>query len=137
MPIGKALCTATSNPPIFLWKKTKGQSIPRIVDFGLAKLAASQDMEGQAMTAKGSVFGSPLYMSPEQAAGDVTDSRTDLYSFGCSLFHALTGASTICRRECRGYNLYASAQNATTIGASGDQWKVSRTIRSNCGQAFG
>jgi serine/threonine protein kinase len=76
---------------IFL-EQGKGEGIPRMVDFGLAKLATSQGTEEQRLTAAGLVFGSPLYMSPEQSMGLETDQRTDIYSFGCSLFQALTGA---------------------------------------------
>ncbi len=72
-------------------EKDKGLGAPRIVDFGLAKLAASQTVDDQSLTKAGLVFGSPLYMSPEQSLGKDTDQRTDIYSFGCSLFEALTG----------------------------------------------
>jgi serine/threonine protein kinase len=76
---------------IFL-EQEKGPSAAKIVDFGLAKLAVSRDSDAQSMTAPGMVFGSPLYMSPEQCVGLEIDARTDIYSFGCTLFHALTGA---------------------------------------------
>jgi len=74
-----------------------GRAVSKIVDFGLAKLAISQsihshqDRDRQSLTEVGFVFGSPLYMSPEQSMGMETDHRTDIYSFGCSMFHALTG----------------------------------------------
>jgi serine/threonine protein kinase len=60
----------------------------KILDFGIAKLAASQS----AQTRTGDVFGTPLYMSPEQcrnAAG--VDARTDIYAVGCILYEMLTG----------------------------------------------
>lgn len=75
---------------IFL-ERSKGKGNAKIVDFGLAKLATSQSLDSQGMTTQGLVFGSPLYMSPEQCDGLETDQRTDIYSFGCSLFQALTG----------------------------------------------
>ena len=75
---------------IFLEKSGVGQTV-KIVDFGLAKLMQSQSLEGQQLTSDGLVFGSPLYMSPEQSLGQVTDERTDIYSFGCSLYQALVG----------------------------------------------
>jgi serine/threonine-protein kinase len=64
---------------------------PKVVDFGLAQLAQSHSYNTQALTTVGLVFGSPLYMSPEQATGAPTNERTDIYSFGCTLFEALTG----------------------------------------------
>jgi len=75
---------------IFIEKRKLGE-VPRVVDFGLAKLAEAQNREQQSLTQQGVVFGSPLYMSPEQTTGLGTDHRTDIYSFGCALFHALTG----------------------------------------------
>jgi len=62
----------------------------KIIDFGIASLALpSQD--AQRLTAVGMVFGSPLYMSPEQSMGLPVTAQSDIYSFGCSLFQALTG----------------------------------------------
>ncbi len=58
----------------------------KIVDFGMARLNTQQ-----ALTSAGEIFGSPLYMSPEQCLGEAMDSRSDIYSLGCSLFECLTG----------------------------------------------
>jgi serine/threonine protein kinase len=71
-----------------------GVSVPqvKIVDFGIAKLATEASMDNQYTTKVGTVFGSPLYMSPEQSLGVPVDQRSDIYSFGCSLFHTLTGS---------------------------------------------
>jgi len=60
--------------------------LPKITDFGLARLARSSQL-----TQVGTVFGSPSYMSPEQAAGKKTDARSDIYSFGVVLYRMLTG----------------------------------------------
>ncbi|MBC8000437.1 MAG: protein kinase [Leptolyngbya sp.] len=62
----------------------------KVVDFGIAKLIVP-DAETQGLTKTGEIFGSPLYMSPEQCAGGVVDKRSDIYSFGCSLFEAISG----------------------------------------------
>ncbi len=62
----------------------------KIVDFGIASLADTSG-PGQRLTRCGAVFGSPLYMSPEQAAGLPVTARSDIYSLGCSIFEALTG----------------------------------------------
>jgi len=81
---------------IFLEKsalKNGGPPQVRIVDFGIAKLAEDKSAdESQALTTVGTIFGSPLYMSPEQSQGLPVDHRSDIYSFGCALFEALTGA---------------------------------------------
>ncbi|MFZ5723283.1 MAG: serine/threonine-protein kinase [Pseudomonadota bacterium] len=60
---------------------------PKITDFGLARFT---DSESQA-TQIGTVMGSPAYMSPEQAAGQTTDERTDIYAFGILLYELLDG----------------------------------------------
>jgi hypothetical protein len=58
---------------------------PKIMDFGIAKIPASQ------LTAAGEFFGTPSYMSPEQARGDTLDGRSDLFSLGAILYLLLTG----------------------------------------------
>lgn len=63
----------------------------KILDFGIAKIAGHEGGEMQALTKTGEIFGSPLYMSPEQCSGGRVDHRSDIYSLGCVLFEALTG----------------------------------------------
>lgn len=64
--------------------------IPKLVDFGIAKLVQSQQSVVQ--TREGLSLGSPTYMSPEQAAGkkDI-DKRTDIYALGITFYKTLTG----------------------------------------------
>lgn len=65
-----------------------GKEIAKIVDFGIAKLS---DNPSQALTQTGELFGSPLYMSPEQCRGKNADHRSDIYSLGCVLFECIFG----------------------------------------------
>lgn len=58
---------------------------PKILDFGVAKL------EGGQLTVAGQFFGSPLYMSPEQALANPADARSDIFSLGSILYALLTG----------------------------------------------
>jgi serine/threonine protein kinase len=66
------------------------QGRPRVTDFGLAKRAGPED---PALTAAGEVIGTPAYMPPEQAAGDLAavGPHTDVYSLGGILYFLLTG----------------------------------------------
>ena len=61
-----------------------------VLDFGIAKLTEEKHADAS-LTKTGDVFGSPLYMSPEQAQGKNVDARTDVYSLGCLMFEALAG----------------------------------------------
>ncbi|HEY9679338.1 MAG TPA: serine/threonine-protein kinase [Drouetiella sp.] len=63
----------------------------KILDFGVAKITQQDDGEVQALTRAGEIFGSPLYVSPEQCSGSKVDYRADIYSLGCVFFEALTG----------------------------------------------
>jgi serine/threonine protein kinase len=65
----------------------------KILDFGIAKLTSHEGGEIQALTRTGDIFGSPLYMSPEQCSGIKVDHRADIYSLGCVFFEALTGST--------------------------------------------
>lgn len=65
----------------------------KILDFGVVKLvgdAALQVGDGK-LTRTGVVFGTPAYIAPEQALGQLVDGRADLYSMGIVLFEMLTG----------------------------------------------
>ncbi|HEY9719575.1 MAG TPA: serine/threonine-protein kinase [Trichormus sp.] len=66
------------------------QELVQIVDFGIAKLLAYESGSGN-LTQTGEVFGSPLYMSPEQCLGQSLDLRSDIYSMGCLMYETLTG----------------------------------------------
>ncbi|MFI5298446.1 MAG: protein kinase [Polyangiales bacterium] len=70
------------------------ESVVKILDFGIAKLTGPGIGEGEVhgLTQTGAMLGTPLYMSPEQAQGLKTlDARSDIWSLGMCLYHALAG----------------------------------------------
>ena len=80
--------------------KSRPKTNRRVLDFGLAKafgpeLTGRTDSESPTLTRGGTetgvIMGTAAYMSPEQARGKTLDKRTDIWSFGCCLFEALSG----------------------------------------------
>ncbi len=64
----------------------------KVVDFGIAKLVHDDaEVMNAVETQAGTVFGTPRYMSPEQAQGKPLDARSDLYSLAVILYHCVTG----------------------------------------------
>lgn len=76
---------------IMLVTGEEGESVVKIVDFGIAKLLSPDGQSIQRLTQTGEVVGSPLYMSPEQLMGHKLDARSDIYSMGCVIYESLTG----------------------------------------------
>lgn len=62
----------------------------KVADFGLARVTGERNELN--LTQVGVTMGTPLYMSPEQVEGKPVDPRSDLYSFGVTCFHMLTGS---------------------------------------------
>jgi serine/threonine protein kinase len=73
---------------IMLTEPTKGRLQVKILDFGIAKLL--DDQSDNQLTQAGMVFGTPEFMSPEQAQGIEVDHRTDIYAFGMIVYYMLT-----------------------------------------------
>jgi len=71
----------------------------KIVDLGVAKLIGGDAGELQKLTQTGEVFGSPLYMAPEQVLGKPHDGRTDIYQLGCVLFEMVTGVPPLVKNS--------------------------------------
>lgn len=77
---------------IFLCKQGEFTDYPKVLDFGLAKVTERQMRPGSIqLTQEGMVFGTPEFMSPEQAQGKTLDARSDIYSLAVILYEALTG----------------------------------------------
>ena len=78
---------------VFLIDRDERRDFVKIVDFGIAKVQPLEGKsEGPRLTRAGSVFGTPEYMAPEQAAGrSDTDGRVDIYALGTILYEMMTG----------------------------------------------
>jgi serine/threonine protein kinase len=97
LPILRALCAAHAHgivhrdlkpENIFLSKQPEGRIQPKLLDFGIAKLKNARALR---LTTDGTVIGSPLYMSPEQARGDEVDERTDVWALCVVLYEVIAG----------------------------------------------
>jgi serine/threonine-protein kinase len=77
---------------IFLSRQGGITDYPKVLDFGLAKVTERQMQPGSIiLTQEGMVFGTPEFMSPEQAQGRTLDARSDIYSLAVILYEVLTG----------------------------------------------
>ncbi|HEX3593579.1 MAG TPA: protein kinase, partial [Polyangiaceae bacterium] len=72
---------------IFLTKRDSADDFVKLLDFGIAKMQARENK----LTRAGTIFGTPHYMSPEQASASEVDTRADIYSLGVILYEMLAG----------------------------------------------
>ncbi|HEY6725695.1 MAG TPA: protein kinase, partial [Polyangiaceae bacterium] len=83
---------------IMLVSRSDGSDFVKVLDFGIAKLTRGETAREPQLTAMGSVFGTPEYMSPEQAMGSTVDAQSDLYSVGVVLYEMLAGKTPFAAR---------------------------------------
>jgi serine/threonine-protein kinase len=78
---------------VYLVQRESGELVVKLLDFGVAKVRVQHFQETQAgLTRTGSLLGTPLYMSPEQAKGrSSVDARSDVWSLGIMLYELLAG----------------------------------------------
>jgi serine/threonine protein kinase len=75
----------------FRTRRRRNGDFIKVLDFGLAKIFGDERNPQQALSNSGKIFGSPVYMSPEQGRGLPADDRSDVYALGIMLFEMLTG----------------------------------------------
>ncbi|MDQ6861392.1 MAG: serine/threonine protein kinase, partial [Verrucomicrobiota bacterium] len=97
-------------PSNILVEETDARAVPKIIDFGVARALVPVGSGQTLVTQLGHVLGTPIYMSPEQAAGDEEgDTRADVYSLGAVLYEMLSGspphdAATLARLPSRDWS---------------------------------
>lgn len=74
---------------VMLMKSSSGSDLVKVVDFGIVKLIDESQSVSQRLTATGEVWGSPVYMSPEQCTGKTLDARSDIYALGITMYECL------------------------------------------------
>jgi serine/threonine-protein kinase len=72
-------------------KRGKNDDFIKVLDFGIAKVTSEEGEGGKGLTRTGMIFGTPEYMSPEQAQGAKVDTRVDIYATGVIMYELLTG----------------------------------------------
>jgi serine/threonine-protein kinase len=75
---------------IMLIEREGRRDVVKMLDFGIAKVTQPSS-GGEALTQAGVIFGTPEYLSPEQALGEAVDARTDIYAAGVILYEMLAG----------------------------------------------
>ena len=76
---------------VFLQRTRDGKERVKVLDFGLAKFTMPGTVGDPTLTRDGAIVGTPAYMSPEQATGEIVDARADVYAAGVILFRMLSG----------------------------------------------
>jgi serine/threonine protein kinase/formylglycine-generating enzyme required for sulfatase activity len=84
-------------PSNLLVRTEGGKPVPKIIDFGIAKMVLDAPEERPHLTHSGQLVGTPEFMSPEQALGLDVDTRSDVYSLGVVLYQLLSGALPVDR----------------------------------------
>lgn len=97
---------------VMISQKPGRPDMVKVVDFGIAKITTNDPGDQVALTIPGTIFGTPEYMSPEQARGEPLDARSDLYSASVVLWHMLLGRSPFRGTSVRDTLLKVFAQDA-------------------------
>lgn len=81
---------------IYLVRNNKAEELVKVVDFGTAERLFREIPWEQRATRTASLYGNPLFISPEYCRGEEARERSDLYSLGCTLYQAISGMLGAC-----------------------------------------
>jgi serine/threonine protein kinase len=103
-----------------LVSEVAGKSVPKVIDFGVAKAVSQRLTDRTLFTEQGQLIGTPEYMSPEQAERGMLDidTRSDIYSLGVLLYELLAGVHPIPSGLLRGAGYGTSDDDSIIIDAS-------------------
>ena len=116
---------------LFLTQREDGTPWIKILDFGIAKMTGGDVKEAGRLTATGQIFGTPLYMSPEQAMAESEKicAQTDVWALGLIAHRLLTGkefwtATTLTHlvAQIAFEPIPAPSENGCTLGPAYDEW---------------
>jgi serine/threonine-protein kinase len=68
----------------------EGEDVPKLLDFGIAKVSGTDGNNN--LTRTGTIYGTPFYMAPEQALGQIVDERADVYAMGVIMYEVFCGS---------------------------------------------
>ena len=109
----KGLIHRDLKPSNILTVDQNGQPVPKVIDFGIARVLVGDADDRTQVTRLGELIGTPEYMSPEQAAlGEIDiDTRSDVYSLGLVLYELLVGALPTTGAELRALGFEAMCRH--------------------------
>jgi serine/threonine-protein kinase len=90
---GRGVVHRDIKPDNVMLERATGRAL--VLDFGISRSMTHAPAATSNLTRVGEIVGTPEYMSPEQASGDVVDGRSDLYSLGLTAYYAATGTVAV------------------------------------------
>ncbi len=106
----------------------------KVCDFGIAKI---QEAEGGSMiTVSGFVCGTPEYMAPEQARGEILDKRADIYAAGCMLYQMMTAKLPFTAESALGIITKHLTEKPIPPRERRPEWKIPSSLEQICAKAM-
>jgi eukaryotic-like serine/threonine-protein kinase len=107
-----------------------GDEHVKVCDFGIAKIVEQEG--GSAITVTGFVCGTPEYMAPEQARGEVIDRRADIYAAGCMLYQMLTATLPFTAESALGIITKHLTQEVQPPRERRPEWNIPHSLEQVC-----